>query len=112
MSKKDKRRTGVVYSTDPDFEYESNASEASQTLPNQQQKLDIALDKKQRAGKKVTLVSGFIGIEDDLKELGKSLKQFCGVGGSVKDNNIIIQGDMREKAAQFLDKQGIKYKLR
>ncbi len=112
MSKKDKRRTGVIYSTDPEFDYETNETEQPDTLPNNKQMLEIALDKKQRGGKKVTLVSGFIGKEEDLKELGKLLKQFCGVGGSVKDNIIIIQGDMRDKAAQYLEKVSIKHKKR
>lgn len=102
MSKKHKR-SGIVYSTNPDFEYTVEQENETETLFPGQQKLIIRLDKKQRKGKQVTLVTGYVGNADDLKDLGKILKSKCGVGGSVKDNEIIIQGDFREKVKQVLD---------
>jgi len=105
MSKKNKPDTrGFVYSTDPSFRFEEEANEDMGTLPAKQQKLKIRLDTKQRAGKAVTLVEGFIGKEEDLEDLGKKLKNFCGTGGSVKDGQIIIQGDQRDKVLQWLTK--------
>jgi len=105
-----KKRSGdIVYSTNPDFDY--GQEESIKTLPPQQQNLRIMLDKKQRRGKKVTLIIGFIGAEDDLLTLSKQLKTACGVGGSAKDNEILIQGDFREKILQLLQKQGYKAKL-
>ena len=102
MSKKNKPDSrGFVYSTDPDFRFENDAENA-ETLPPSQQKLKVRLDTKQRAGKVVTLIEGFIGKEEDLKELEKKLKSFCGTGGSSKDGEIIIQGDQREKVMQYL----------
>ena len=97
---------GLVYSTDPGFRLETNTAEEQESLSPAQQKLKIILDKKQRAGKAVTLVSGFIGKEDDLEGLGKKLKSFCGTGGSVKEGEIIIQGDNRDKVLQWLQKNG------
>jgi translation initiation factor 1 len=109
MSKKNKAdKGGFVYSTDPSFHFEHEASEEQETLPPEKQKLRIILDTKQRGGKAVTLVTGFIGKTDDLEELGKKTKQYCGTGGSVKDGEIIIQGDQLEKVRQFLVK--LKYK--
>jgi translation initiation factor 1 len=105
MSKKGndwKKRDGVVYSTSDSFEYNLGDGDASETLAANQQKLRILLDKKSRAGKQVTLVEGFVGSEDDLKELGKLLKNKCGVGGSAKDGEILIQGDHRDKVLQVL----------
>jgi translation initiation factor 1 len=97
---------GLVYSTDPNFKLEDNEPEIQETaLPNQQ-KLRIVLDKKQRAGKAVTLITGFIGNDADREVLGKKLKTFCGTGGAVKDGEIIIQGDNREKVLQWLIKNG------
>jgi translation initiation factor 1 len=96
----------LVYSTDPDFKIEETGNAEDETLPAAHQKLKILLDKKQRAGKKVTLVEGFIGKQTDLEELGKKLKTFCGTGGSVKYNEIIIQGDNRDKVMQWLNKNG------
>lgn len=109
MSKKHKPDArGFVYSTDPSFSFESE-NEAAETLPPQQQKLRIRLDTKQRAGKAVTLIIGFIGKLEDLEDLGKKLKAFCGTGGSAKDGEIIVQGDQREKVGQWLTKQGYKW---
>lgn len=106
MSKKNKPDIrGFVYSTDPNFSFEREQS-AAETLAPAQQKLRVRLDTKQRAGKAVTLVDGFIGKEEDLEELGKRLKSFCGTGGSAKDGEIIVQGDQREKVLQWLLKNG------
>lgn len=105
-----KKRDGVVYSTSSDFYFNYDSEETSDTLPPQQQNLKVMLDKKARGGKQVTLVSGFVGLEDDLKELGKTLKSKCGVGGSAKDGEILIQGDHRDKVLQILIEQGYKAK--
>ncbi|MBL7857798.1 MAG: translation initiation factor [Cyclobacteriaceae bacterium] len=105
-----KKRDGVVYSTDTDFQFSYQQNEDAETLPAQQQNLRVLLDKSQRAGKQVTLVTGFIGQADDLEMLGKLLKTKCGVGGSVKDGEIIIQGDHRDKIVQLLQKEGYKAK--
>ncbi|MBL7739238.1 MAG: translation initiation factor [Chitinophagaceae bacterium] len=102
-SKPDNR--GFVYSTDPDFVFEPE-QENAETLPPAQQKLRIKLDTKQRAGKAVTLIEGFMGKQDDLEELGRKLKNFCGTGGAAKDGEIIIQGDQRDKVQQWLLKNG------
>ena len=101
-----KDRLNVVYSTNPDFQYETEAEEEPSTLPPAQQRLRVQLDRKNRGGKTVTLVTGFIGAEDDLKELGKLLKNKCGVGGTAKDGEIIIQGDFKQKVAELLQKAG------
>ena len=96
----------MVYSTNPNFQYQKEEQEQQETLPKQQQKLYVSLDKKQRAGKEVSLIEGFIGSEDDLKELGKTLKSKCGVGGTVKDGEILIQGSFRDKIFDILIKEG------
>jgi len=96
--------SGIVYSTDPAFRIEEEQAAPEETLPARQQKLRIRLDTKQRAGKAVTLVDGFSGKAQDLEELGKKLKGFCGTGGSVKDGIILVQGDQRDKILQWLVK--------
>ncbi|MBC6369104.1 translation initiation factor [Algoriphagus sp. AK58] len=109
MSKKNndwKKRDGVVYSTSDNFEYSFGENDEVVTLPPSQQKLKVLLDKKARAGKQVTLVEGFIGTEEALKELGKLLKNKCGVGGTAKDGEILIQGDHRDKVLQVLLQAG------
>ena len=106
MSKKNKQLINVVYSTNPNFNYESESEDEHETLPKNQQKLYISIDRKQRGGKDVTLVEGFVGTEEDLKELGKTLKSKCGVGGSVKDGEILIQGAFRDKIYDLLIKDG------
>lgn len=110
MSKKNKNIQGVVYSTNPDFEYQHQQEEELETLSNEKQDLRVMLDKKQRAGKAVTLITGFIGKDSDLQILGKTLKTKCGVGGTVKDGEIMIQGDFRDKILQILHQAGFKAK--
>jgi translation initiation factor 1 len=99
-----------MYSTNPDFEFQQESKEISSTPANNQQDLRVQLDKKQRAGKAVTLITGFVGLGSDLLDLGKKLKSKCGVGGTVKDGEIIIQGDFREKIIQILQSEGYKVK--
>lgn len=111
MSKKNKPdNNGFVYSTDPTFRFEEESTEAQETLPPEKQKLILKLDTKHRGGKTVTLIHGFIGTEDDLEELGKKLKQYCGTGGSAKDGEIIIQGDQRPKIKDYLTKNKYSFK--
>jgi translation initiation factor 1 len=109
MAKK-KEKLNVVYSTNPDFNYQFEDEEETETLSKNQQKLYVSIDKKQRGGKEVTLVEGFIGSEEDLKELGKFLKSKCGVGGTVKDMEILIQGNFKDKIADLLQKEGYSVK--
>ncbi|MGC8823831.1 MAG: translation initiation factor [Bacteroidales bacterium] len=109
-SKKNKLREGIVYSTRPDFQYEYQQEEETETLPPQQQLLYVSRDRKQRAGKVVTLITGFVGKTDDIEKLGKMLKTRCGVGGTVKEGEILIQGDFVEKIMQLLTAQGYKVK--
>lgn len=108
MSKKN--RINIVYSTNPDFNYEYNAQDETETLAPEKQNLKVIQDSKQRAGKTVTLIEGFIGKEEDLKELAKILKNKCGVGGAVKDGVILIQGAFKEKIIGIL--QAMKYRAK
>lgn len=101
---------GVVYSTKPDFHYDTGGDSDEETLPNEKQTLRITLDKRNRSGKTVTLVTGFRGKADDLAVLGKSLKVKCGAGGTAKDGEIIIQGDFCQKVTELLARDG--YKIR
>ena len=110
MAKDWKERLGTVYSTNPNFQFETNKEEEGETLPPKQQKLYVSLDKRNRGGNAVTLIEGFVGKEEDLQTLGKKLKTKCGVGGSVKDNEILIQGDFRDKIVQMLTADGYQVK--
>ena len=101
-----KSRLGVVYSTNPDFRYQTEAAEEAQTLPPSRQRLIVGIDRRNRGGKQVTLVSGFVGTAEDLKELGRVLKTRCGVGGSAKDGEITVQGDFRDKVVALLREMG------
>lgn len=101
-----KKRIGVVYSTEDSYDYDVEEEFEEETLAPGEQKLRVELDKKNRKGKQVTLVTGFTGMTSDLKELGKMLKTRCGVGGNVKDREIIIQGDLRDKVVEILKKEG------
>ncbi len=112
MAKQKKEKINIVYSTNPDFKYDFEEEEIVETLANQHQKLYVSIDRKQRGGKEVTLVEGFVGQEDDLKELGKFLKSKCGVGGTAKEGEIIIQGSFKDKIAQLLKEQGYQVKLK
>ncbi|MFC3196000.1 translation initiation factor [Parapedobacter deserti] len=108
--KKKQRYQGVVYSTDENFAYQGADADGAQTLPVQQQNLRVMLDRKMRGGKTVTLVKGFVGSAEDLEALGKRLKQRCGVGGSTKDGEIIIQGDFKQRVVQLLADEGYRVK--
>ncbi|MBR3615037.1 MAG: translation initiation factor [Bacteroidaceae bacterium] len=101
-----KERLNIVYSTNPDFQYSTDEMEENETLPKQQQKLRVSIEKNHRGGKTVTIVRNFIGTSDDMKELGKLLKTKCGVGGSTKEGEILIQGDFKEKVIEILKKEG------
>jgi len=105
-----KKRLGVVYSTRPDFEYETEAAPEAETPPPSRQSLTVRIDRRQRAGKQVTVVEGFVGAGDDLAALGKELKVKCGVGGTAKDGLITLQGDLRDKVTLLL--QGMGYKAK
>ena len=111
MSNNDwKSRLNVVYSTNPDFQYEQEQAETAETLPPARQNLRVWLDRKQRAGKVVTLVKGFVGRDADLQELARLLKSKCGVGGSAKEGEIIIQGDHRDRVVELLTRSGYRCK--
>ena len=109
MAKK-KEKLNVVYSTNPNFNYEFEEEERIETLPPNQQKLYVSIDRQQRGGKEVTLVEGFVGSDDDLKDLGKLLKSKCGVGGAAKDKEILIQGNVKDKVFDLLTKEGYQVK--
>ncbi|MBR1705234.1 MAG: translation initiation factor [Bacteroidales bacterium] len=106
MDKDWKSRLGVVYSTDPDFHYETAAAKEAETLPPAKQRLIVGIDRRNRGGKQVTLVTGFVGTADDLKDLGRTLKTRCGVGGTAKDGEITVQGDFRDKVVALLREMG------
>lgn len=105
-----KKRLGVVYSTNPDFKFSVEEEEAEKTLPPSSQRLTVTIDRRNRGGKQVTLVSGFVGTEEDLTELGRILKVKCGVGGSAKNGEITVQGDFRDKVTTILCDMGYKAK--
>ena len=105
-----KKRLGVVYSTNPEFQFEKDQDDAGETLPPQQQKLYVRLDRKNRKGKTVTLIEGFVGTEEDLKSLAREMKSKCGVGGSTRNGEILIQGDFRERIINLLEEKGYKVK--
>lgn len=110
MSKNKKIPLGVVYSTNPDFDFSFEDDGQVEALAPAKQNLKVQLDKKARAGKQVTLISGFVGTNDDLEALSKKLKNLCGCGGSAKDGEILIQGDFRDKILSFLNTSGYKAK--
>ena len=110
MAKKWKKRDGMVYSTNPDYKYENQNGEQSNTLPPEKQDLRVKLEKKGRKGKIVTLVTGFKGTEEDLEDLGKLLKKKSGTGGSVKDMEVILKGDIRDTVMKILEQEGYKAK--
>ena len=105
-----KARLGMVYSTNPDFNCETTETPEAETLPPARQELRVWLDRKQRAGKVVTLVKGFVGRDADLQELARLLKTKCGVGGAAKEGEIIIQGDHRDRVVEILTKSGYRCK--
>ena len=106
MTKNKSKRKTIVYSTNPDFEYEYESEGEENTLAPQEQYLEIHIDRKQRKGKTATLIKGFVGTSDDLKDLAKNLKQKCGIGGNAKDGEIILQGEVRQKVMDLLQQEG------
>lgn len=105
-----KKRLGVVFSTNPDFVYEEEAEDEPATIAPEKQNLIVSIDRKGRGGKQVTLVTGFVGTSDDLSDLGRTLKVKCGVGGNVKDGEIVIQGDFRDRIVSLLKDMGYRAK--
>ncbi|HCS20269.1 MAG TPA: translation initiation factor [Bacteroidetes bacterium] len=112
MSNKNKKRDGIVFSTDPDYEYQGFDESSEETLAPDQQKLRVMLERKGRGGKDVTIVHNYIGSQDDKEELTKKLKTYCGTGGSAKDGEIVIQGDQRDKVVKYLLEKGYKHSKR
>jgi translation initiation factor 1 len=110
LSKKKKERLDIVYSTNPNYSYQFEEEEEQATLAPKDQLLYVSIDRKQRGGKEVTLIEGFVGTDDDLKDLGKQLKSKFGVGGTAKDGEIIVQGAFRDKIMELLQKDGYKVK--
>lgn len=110
MSNKNKNFGGLVYSTDDTFSFESEEKNDQLALPNHKQNLKVFLDRKNRVGKSVSVVNGFVGSDEDIKELGSKIKKLCGVGGTVKDGEVLIQGDFRDKILAFLIKENYKAK--
>jgi translation initiation factor 1 len=110
MSNKNRNKTGIVYSTNPDFKYRGKEEEEAETLNPARQQLRVRIEKNHRGGKTVTVVDGFSGKENDLEELAKKLKQKCGTGGSAKDGLILIQGEMKERVVRLLNEMGYKAK--
>ena len=107
MKKNDwKDRLNIVYSTNPDFNYTTEENEEAETLPKSQQRLRVSVEKKGRGGKTVTLIRGCVGTEEDLKELGRLLKAKCGVGGSVKDGEMLVQGEFKQRITELLKAEG------
>ncbi len=111
MGKSKKNRVNVVYSTNPDFDFE-DSSDDEQTIPFNEQKFYVSIDRKNRGGKSVTLVEGFVGKDEDAKDLSRKLKQLCGVGGGFKNAEVYIQGDQKNKIASFLKKLGASVKFK
>lgn len=107
---KNKNKGGIVYSTNPDFNYTDQHHAEAETLPPQQQELRIFLEKKHRGGKTACVIKGFVGKQEDMEALGRLLKTKCGTGGSAKDGEIIVQGDWRDKILQILLEKGYKAK--
>ena len=101
-----KKRLGVAYSTNPDFTYQTAQEETVETLPADRQRLIVRIDRRNRAGKQVTLIEGFRGRDEDLSALAKTLKTRLGVGGSAKDGEITIQGDFRDRVTELLVSMG------
>ncbi len=106
-----KKKKNIVYSTNPDFSYEYDEEQEEDTISPGQQNLRVMIDRKNRKGKAVVLIEGFVGTSEDLNDLGRWLKSKCGVGGNVKDGQIIIQGDNRKKVATVLEERGYRFKL-
>lgn len=107
-----KKKVNIVYSTNPNFDFDYEEDEEQETLPPNEQLLYVSIDRKQRGGKEVTLIEGFVGETTDLKNLAKMLKSKCGVGGAAKDGNVIIQGKFKEKISELLKKEGYSVKMK
>jgi translation initiation factor 1 len=111
MSNKNKNRSGIIFSTNPDFTYQVDETQEQETLPPEQQNLRIWLEKNHRGGKEVSVIRNFVGSEKDMENLCKEIKTKCGTGGSVKEGEILIQGDQRKKISEYLTKAGYRFKL-